>query len=160
MTLRSADPPPAYPPVAEVAQPAARGRTTPAGIAAVVVLALDAVLGLAGTVVLAVSVLLVSLNYENGPSRAGTGIAFLVFTAALALACPAVAALVAGLRTRGAYLTGVVTTATVTVAVAAEAAFWLELDASLPTLVAAVVLVTNLVAVFLLMGLLRPSPAR
>jgi hypothetical protein len=160
MTLRSADPPAAYPPVTEVGGPAPRGRTTPAGIAAVVVLALDAVLGLAGTVVLALSVLLVSLNYESGRDRATTGVAFLVFTAVVALACPAVAALVAGLRTRGAYLTGVVTTATVAVAVAAETAFWLDLETSVPTIVAGVVFAANLAAVFLLMGLLRPASAR
>jgi hypothetical protein len=148
----------AYPLVTEVAPHASRGSLTGAAVAAAVVLTLDAVVALAGTLVLALSVFFTAMGFESGPGRADTGIAVLAFTAALALGCPAVAALVAGVRTRAAYVTGVVTTATVTVAVAGFAGLWLNLTASAVAAGAGVVFAANLAALFGLTGLLRPAP--
>jgi hypothetical protein len=143
----------AYPMAAAVAPPASRGRLTGAAVTAAVVLAIDAVVALAGTLVLALPVFFTATDFESGPGRADTGIAVLTFTAVIALGCPAVAALVAGVRTRTAYVTGVVATATVAVAVAGFAGLWLNLIAGAGFLFAA-----NLTALFLLTGLLRPVP--
>jgi hypothetical protein len=131
---------------------------TAAAVAAATVLALDAVAALVGTLVLVLPVSFIALDFESGPGRANAGIAVMAFTAALALTCPAVAALVCGVRTRGAYVAGVVTMATVAVAVAGEAAFWLRPSASVLTVGAGIVFAGNLATLFLLMGLLRPAP--
>jgi hypothetical protein len=61
-------------------------------------------------------------------------------------------------RTRAAYVTGVVTTATVTVAVAGFAGLWRNLGASAVTAGAGLVFAANLAALFVLTGRLRPAP--
>jgi hypothetical protein len=148
----------AYPLVAEVAPHTSRGRLTGAAVAVAVVLGIDAVVALAGTLVIALPVFFTATDFESGPGRADTGLAVLAFTALLALGCPAVAALVAGVRTRAAYVTGVVTTATVTVAVAGFTGLWLNLTASAVTAGAGLIFAANLAALFGLTGLLRPAP--
>jgi hypothetical protein len=143
----------AYPTVAEVAPRAERGRLTGAAVVAAVVLAVDAVV-LAGTLVLELPVLLRASDFEH---RSETGIGVLAFTAVLTLACPAVAALVAGVRTRATYLAGIVTMAVVAVAVAGFTGLWLNLTASALTVAAGLVFAANLAALFQLTGLLRPA---
>jgi hypothetical protein len=146
-----------YPSPSELTQHPPRGRLTGAAIAATVVLALDAVAAMAGALVLVLPVLLRATDYESGPGRADVVVAVLGVTALLALVCPAVAALVCGVRTRGAYLAGVVVSGLVAVTVAGEAALWLKPELSLPAVVAGVVFAGNLGVVFLVLGLLRPG---
>jgi hypothetical protein len=163
MNLPAADPPPAYRPITntagEATRHASRGRPTAAAIASATLLAFDAVIALVATVALVLPVSFTLLDFESGPGRANTDIAVMAFTAAVALTCPAVATLVAGVRTRSAYLTGVVTTAAVAVAVAGGAAVWLTAGVFVLAAGAGIVFAGNLAAMFSLLGLLRPAPA-
>lgn len=127
-----------------------RGPVSAAAVIAPIVLAADAVAAFAMTVPVTVQLFWTMADFV---------IQMFVGLAAIALICPAVAALVGGVRTWAAHLTGCVVTALIAVAFAGLTA--LALNNDLPGWVAATtagLFVANMVAVFLLTGRLRVRP--
>jgi hypothetical protein len=133
-----------------------RGPVTAATTVAALVLIADALVAMLMALPLSVSLLFLSVDEE--PAATEVLFAVIGLLAAIALLCPAMATLVAGVRTRGAHLTGCVVTALIAVAAAGLTA--MALRYGFPSWVApasVVLLAANVLALFLLTGRLQPA---
>jgi hypothetical protein len=133
-----------------------RGPVTAATVVAAVVLVADATVAM--VMALPLSVQLLFLAFDETPAAAGVLFVVIGLLAATALICPAVATLVAGVRTRAAHITGCVLTALIAVIAAGLTAAALHYgfpDWFAPA--AGTLFAANVLALFLLIGRLRPA---
>jgi hypothetical protein len=133
-----------------------RGPVSTATVVAPLVLVADALVALVLALPLAVQLMFVAFDEEE--RRFDVLLALIIAIAALALVCPAIAALVAGVRTWAAHVTGCVVTAVVAVAAAGLTAMALRYGyADWVAPAAGALLAANVFALFLLTGRLRPA---
>ncbi|GIE28359.1 hypothetical protein Ait01nite_014040 [Actinoplanes italicus] len=133
-----------------------RGQVTAATTVAVLVLIADALVAMLMALPLSVSLLFLAVDEE--PAATEVLFAVIGLLAAIALLCPAMATLVAGVRTRAAHLAGCVVTALIAVAAAGLTAMALRYGFPSWFAPASIILfAANVLALFLLTGRLGPA---